>query len=235
MRSCLIQLLITVGVIFALLWFGLPFGASWLATNALTANGFNGTDTKVEVKANLPPRILTGHADSIHLTSSQVGVGDLHADSIDLTLSNVDLFDRKIGTVKGSLAGVRIFDPNGQPVTFETVTVDGDAKKAASTLSISNTEAGQLAVSQLKASGINGTVALSSPDKVVVTAGGKPQTCRLTVINGALVLIPDGNALPTLTLIAPGNGNPFQLSTASVGAKSVTLGGAIDLQTLLGI
>ena len=47
MRSCLIQLLILVVVVFALLWFGLPVGASWLATNALNASGFSGTDTKV--------------------------------------------------------------------------------------------------------------------------------------------------------------------------------------------
>ena len=100
MRSCLIQLLLTVAVIFALLWFGLPFGASWLATNALGAVGFSGTDTTVEVKANLPPRILTGYADSIHLTSTQVGVGDLHAANIDLTLGRVELFARKIGTVR---------------------------------------------------------------------------------------------------------------------------------------
>ena len=38
MRSCLIQLLMTVAVIFALLWFGLPFGASWLATTATMTN-----------------------------------------------------------------------------------------------------------------------------------------------------------------------------------------------------
>jgi len=235
MRSCLIQLLISVAMIFALLWFGLPFGASWLATNALTANGFNGTDTKVEVQADLPPRILTGHADSIHLTSTKVGVGDLHADSVDLTLSSVDLLDRKVGTVSGSLLGVRIFDPSGQPLTFETVTVDGDAKKAASTLTISNIEAARLATSQLKAAGLTATVVLSSPDKLVVTVGGKSQVTRLRVAGGSLILVPDGSSLPTLTLIAPGNGNPFQLTSATVGAKSVTLIGTIDIQALLGI
>jgi hypothetical protein len=61
-----------VAVVFALLWFGLPFGASWLATNALSAAGFTGTDTKVDISATLPPRILLGHADKIHLTSTQV-------------------------------------------------------------------------------------------------------------------------------------------------------------------
>ena len=235
MRSCLIQLLLTAAVIVALLWFGLPFGASWLATNALGAVGFSGTDTTVEVKANPPPRILTGYADSIHLTSTQVGVGDLHAANIDLTLGGVELFARKIATVHGTLGGVRVPDPDGRPVTFETVNVDGDARHATSTLTISNAEATRLAASQLKAHGITGTVAFSAPDKVVVTAGGKPQTCRLQVNFGALVLVPDGNALPTLTLIAPGDGNPFQLYSASVGAKSITLVGTIDLQSLLGI
>ena len=235
MRSCLIRLLLTGAVIFALLWFGLPFGASWLATNALGAVGFSGTNTTVQVKANLPPRMLTGYADTIHLTSTEVGIGDLHATNIDLTLGGVRLFDRKIDTVRGTLGGVRVPDPDGQPVTFETVNVDGDARRAAATLTMSNAEANRLAVSQLKAHGISGTVTFVAPDKVVVTAGGKPQACRLRLFNGALVLVPDGNALPTLTLIAPGDGNPFQLSAASVGAKSLTLAGTIDLQTLLGI
>ena len=235
MRSCLIQLLLTVAVIFALLWFALPFGASWLATNALGAVGFSGTDTTVEVKANLPPRILTGYADTIRLTSTQVGIGNLHAANIDLTLGGVALFDRTIRTVRGTLGGVRVPDPEGQPVTFETVNIDGDAKHAASTLTISNAEAGRVAVSQLKAHGISGTVALVAPDKVIVTAGGKPQACRLRVISGALVLVPDGSALPTLTLIAAGDGNPFQFSSANVGAKSITLVATIDMQSLLGI
>jgi hypothetical protein len=234
-RSCLIQLLLTVAVIFALLWFALPFGASWLATNALGAVGFSGTDTTVEVKANLPPRILTGYADTIRLTSTQVGIGNLHAANIDLTLGGVALFDRTIRTVRGTLGGVRVPDPEGQPVTFETVNIDGDAKHAASTLTISNAEAGRVAVSQLKAHGISGTVALVAPDKVIVTAGGKPQACRLRVISGALVLVPDGSALPTLTLIAAGDGNPFQFSSANVGAKSITLVATIDMQSLLGI
>jgi hypothetical protein len=79
MRSCLIQLLVMVAAVFALLWFGLPFGAGWLATNALNAAGFTGTDTRVVVSSDLPPSILLGHADTIRLTSSQVSVGDLHA------------------------------------------------------------------------------------------------------------------------------------------------------------
>ena len=90
MRSCLIQLLVLIAMVFALLWFGLPLGADWLATNSLNASGFTGTGTKVDVSAYPPPVLLTGHADSIHLTSSQVGIGDLYAASIDLTLGKVE-------------------------------------------------------------------------------------------------------------------------------------------------
>ena len=235
MRSCLLQLLISVGVIFALLWFGLPFGASWLATNALTASGFTGTNTQVQVQADLPPRILAGHADSVHVTSDQVSVGDLHSGTIDLTLKAVDLFDRKIGTASGTMTGVKIFDPTGQPVTFDKVTVSGDAKNASSTLTISNAEVARLAAAQLKANGVNATVALAAPDKVTVTTAGSAQACRLRVTNGSLILVPDGKALPTLPLMAPGNGNPFQITSATVGSAALTLTGTIDLQTLLGI
>lgn len=105
MRSCLIRLLILIALVFALLWFGLPIGASWLATNALNASGFTGTGTKVEVSSNPPPLLLLGHADSIHLTSSQVGIGDLHAAGVDLTLGKVELFSRQIGSVTGTLRG----------------------------------------------------------------------------------------------------------------------------------
>jgi len=62
MRSCLIQLLVLIAMVFALLWFGLPLGADWLATNSLNASGFTGTGTKVDVSAYPPPVLLTGHA-----------------------------------------------------------------------------------------------------------------------------------------------------------------------------
>jgi len=125
MRSCLIQLLIAVAVIFALLWFGLPFGASWLATNALTAAGFTGTDTKVTVSADLPPRILLGHADKIQLTATDASVGGLYAASIDVTLSDVELIDRTFASAHGTLKGVRVPAPNGDPATIDSVALDG--------------------------------------------------------------------------------------------------------------
>lgn len=236
MRSCLIQILITMAVIFALLWFGLPFGASWLATNALTAAGFTGTNTKVEVSADLPPRILLGHADTIRLTSSQVSVGDLHAATIDMSLGGVELIDRKISSVFGTLTGVRVPAPNGDPVTIDTVAVQGTGTAADATLTTSNAEAESLAESQLKAqTGIVATVKLQAPDIATVIISKQSQKGHLRVNAGALQLVPVSGSVPTVTLIDAGNGNPFKLTSVAVGANAITLGGTIDFETLLGL
>jgi hypothetical protein len=236
MRSCLVQLLIAVVVVFALVWFGVPFGASWLATNALTAAGFSGTDTRVEVSADLPPRLLLGHADTVRLTSSQVSVGDLHAAAMDVTLHDVELIDRTFGSVDGALTSVRVPAPSGDPVPIDKVTLDGVGSAATATLSLTNATAESLAESQLKAqTGLAGKVKLSAPDKATLTINGKTETGRLVVNAGALQLVPNSGSLPTLNLITAGHGNPFQLTSASVGASSVTLVGTIDLQALLGL
>lgn len=236
MRSCLIQLLMAVVVVFALVWFGLPFGVSWLATNALNAAGFTGTDTKVEVSADPPPRMLLGHADRVRLTSSQVSVGDLHSATIDVTMGDVELIDRKIGSVTGTLTGVRVFAPNGDPITIDTVTLDGEGTSATATLTITKAEAESMAESQLKAqTGLVGKVKLAAPDKVTLTVNGKTEAGHLLVKNGALQLVPVSGALPTVTLLDAAKGNPFRLASGLIGTDSVTLTGTIDLQTLLGL
>ena len=237
MRSCLIQLLVTIGVIFVLLWFGLPFGASWLATNALNAAGFTGTDTRVEVSADLPPRILLGHADKIRLTSTQVSVGDLHAASIDVTLGNVELIDRKIGSIHGSMTGVRVPAASGtQPLTADRVAVDGAGAAATATLTCSPAQIKALVVAQLKAQKIDVTsVTFAAPDKVVVTASGISKSGHLVASNGALEVVVPGLTPATTTLISAGNGNPIHFTSVAVTATAVTLVGTIDLQSLLGL
>jgi len=235
-RSCLIQLFMTVAVIFALLWFGLPFAASWLATTALNSAGFTGTNTKVDVSANLPPRILLGHADRIRLTSTQVGVGDLHAGSIDMTLGDVELIDRKIGTVQGTLTDVRVPAPNGDPITIDSATLSGAGASATATLTTSSAELIQLAQAQYsEVTKTAATVKLVAPDKVTVTVKGKSEPGRLVVVNGGIVLVPTNTSLPTVPLIESGTGNPFHFTSITVGATTVTLVGTIDLQSLLGL
>jgi hypothetical protein len=68
-----------------------------------------------------------------------------------------------------------------------------------------------------------------------MTINGHSAPGRLAVRNGELLLVPDSTALPTVTLIAAGHGNPFTFTSIVVSAGTVTLGGTIDLQSLLGL
>jgi hypothetical protein len=236
MRSCLIQVLILIAVVFALLWFGLPLGASWLATNALNASGFSGTNTKVDVSSNPPPLLLTGHADSIHLTSTQASVGDLHASTIDFTLGDVSLLNRTVGTIDGSLTGVKVPAPDGKPVVVDTASVKGEASKAQATLKLARSQVETLAAQQLKSqTGISGTVTLAAPNKLTIKVGGQSQPGTLVVKNGELDLVPDSSGLPTATLLKSGDGNPFTLQSVTIVGDVVTLTGVIDVETLLGL
>jgi hypothetical protein len=232
----LIQVLILIAVVFALLWFGLPLGASWLATNALNASGFSGTDTKVDVSSNPPPLLLTGHADRIHLTSTQASVGNLHAATIDFTLGDVSLLDRTLGTIDGSLTGVKVPAPDGKPVVVDTASVNGEAANARATLILARSEVESLAAQQLKSqTGISATITVAPPNKVTVKVGGQSQPGTLVVKDGELDLVPDSPGLPTATLLKSGDGNPFTLQSVTIGAETVTLTGVIDMQTLLGL
>ena len=95
-------------------------------------------------------------------------------------------------------------------------------------------EAEALAESQLKAqTGIVAKVTLKAPDLVTVTIGGKAQAGRLVTSNGALLLVPAGDTLSTVTLIAPGTANPLRVTSVTIGVADVTLVGTINIQNLL--
>jgi hypothetical protein len=235
MRSCLVQLLILVAIVFGLVWFALPMGAAWVATNALKTAGFSGTDTVVTVNADPPFLLLTGHADSVHVTSNAVSVGDLEAKSIDITLGKVDLIGRTVGTVSGTLSGVTIPVASGDPITASTVKLTGSATATQATIELPMAQAQALAIAQLKAQGLTATVTFTAPDVVTIKAAGKTVAAHLEAADGILLLVPEAPGFPIVPLITPGNGNPFRVTGASVAAKSVTLSGTIDLQSLLGI
>jgi hypothetical protein len=235
MRSCLFQLLLLVAVVFGLLWFGLPIGASWVATNALKTAGFTWTDTVVTVNADPPLLLLTGHADSVHVISKAVAVGDLQAESLDITLGRVDLIGRTVGTVSGTLSGVTIPVTNGDPITAATVKLTGTASLAQATIELPMAQAQALAVAALKAQGLTATVTFKAPNTVTIKAAGKTVAGHLEAADGILLLVPEQPGFPIVPLITPGNGNPFRVTGASVTAKGVTLSGTVDLESLLGL
>jgi len=236
MRSCLIQLLILVAVAFGLLWFGLPLGAGWLASNALNAAGFSGTGTRVDVSSNPPPLLLTGKADTIHITSTQVSVGDLHAATLDFTLKSVSLIDRTIGTIDGTLTGVKMPSPDGKTVVAESATLNGPGKQAVAELNMSRSIVESLAAEQLKSqTGISATITLGQPNTVTVRVGTQSQTGTIVVKNDELDIVPTSPSLPTVILLKSSDGNPFTLTSVGISGDVVTLRGLIDVQALLGL
>jgi hypothetical protein len=236
MRSCLIQVLIAVAVVFGLLWFGLPLGAGWLASNALNAAGFSGTDTRVDVSSNPPPLLLTGRADRIHITSKQVSVGDLHAATLDFTLESVSLIDRTIGTIDGTLTGVKMPSPDGKTVVADSATLNGPGGKATAALNMSKSVLESLAAQQLKSqAGVSATFTLAEPNKVTVKVGAQSQAGTLVVKNNELDIVPNSPSLPTVVILKSSDGNPFMLTSVGISGDVVTIRGVIDVESLLGL
>ena len=233
MRSCLIQILIALAVVFLLLWFALPLAVGALATGALNATGFTGTDTRVEVSANPPPMLLTGRG-TVHITSTHVSLSDLHAAGVDVTLGDVDLMSRKIGTVGGTLTGVQVAAPNGDAVSIDKVTLAGPADDTIATCSMSIAQAEALAEAQLAAQGVKATVDLAAPNAVTLKVSGTSYKGRLVASSdGALLLVPESKAMPQVLLISPGSGNPFHVYSVAIGQTDITLTGTIDIDELL--
>ncbi len=233
MRSCLIQIVIAAVVVFALLWFGLPLVANVLALQALEAAGFSGTNTQVQVVANPPPLLLTGHADSIHITSNQAGVANLHANVVDVTLYDVDLLSRRFGSVQGVLNGVSLAAPNSDAVSLTSVQLSGPSASAVAICTLTVTQTETLAESQLRSQGVDARVALVPRNRMIITVGGNSYFGSLEPENGSLYLVPDAGVLPKVLLMAPGEGNPFRITSVEVGDQDVVLTGTIDVQGLL--
>jgi hypothetical protein len=187
----------------------------------------------VEVSSNPPPLLLTGKADTIRIRSDSVYVGDLKASSIDVTLHDVELLTRKIGSVDGTLEGVRIAVPSGDPVTADKVEISGVASAADAKLTVSTEAVASLAVTMLAANSIKATLSLQEPNAVTIVASGKKVSGTLAVSNGTLLMVPTSKSILPIALIVPGTGNPFKLSSVAVKGQQVTLGGTIDVQTLL--
>jgi hypothetical protein len=246
MKGCLLALLTTIVVGVLVLWFSLPLAAGYLIQAGIGAAGFHGTDTKVEVKADPPLIILTGHADSVHLTATDVSVGELQAGRIDLRLDGLAVLSRHIESVHGTFDDVEVLAApveggnQAPPVAqIRKVTVEGPSNAAAATIVMTGPQAAALAQSQLRAAtGAQATLTLAAPDVVNVTAGGNTEQGHLVVQNGSLQLVAQSGGFPTVTLLKPGKGSPFYIKSAVIGADSeggqiLTLTGSIDIQSLL--
>ena len=136
MRGCLVALAALVVVAVLVLWFALPLVVGGIATATLGAVGFHGTDTRVDVFADPPLRLLTLNADRVRVRSTDVTLENVAADTVDLTLRDVSINERRFGVIEGTLGGVTVTPDVGPPFEVSTVQLSGPSEAARATLTL---------------------------------------------------------------------------------------------------
>ena len=195
MRGCLVALAALVVVAVLVLWFALPLVVGGIATATLGAVGFHGTDTRVEVFADPPLRLLTLNADRVRVRSTDVTLENVAADTVDLTLRDVSINERRFGVIEGTLGGVTVTPDVGPPFEVSTVQLSGPSEAARATLTLDSAAAQTLVQSAVRSAfgGTVGDVTLEAPDRVTVETAIGPVPGRLVVNErGDLVLITSG-------------------------------------------
>jgi hypothetical protein len=232
MRGCLTFLVVVALLVGVGGWFLLPPATGALVGTGLVVSGLRGTDTKVEVSADPPFELLTGHADSVSITSSSATWGQLSAATLEVNLSDVGLVDRTFDRIDGRLTGVSLADDNGATIGVSSVILGGTRQAPTATLGLSSL-AVELLVGRAVASELPATperVRLQAPDRLVLEAASRSVTGRLAIDAGALVLRLQG--VGTVSIYDPGQSAPFRLRSVSVTADELSLGASINLVAL---
>jgi hypothetical protein len=230
-RGCVLWLLTFGAFIVLVLWFALPPVAGGLVTAALGAAGFHGADTRVEVGADPPLKLLLLKADRVHVQSTEASILNVDADSVDVLLRNVSIQDRTFESIEGTLSGVRFTPDQGPPFTARTVQLTGPAEAAKATLSVDQASVQALvATAVADATGQQvSRVALAAPDRVSVVVAGTTASGRLAIDTaGQLVVIPaSGRSIP---LVGTGSGTRLRLQSVQVVDQGLELSGVMDLR-----
>jgi streptogramin lyase len=234
-RGCLSGMLVLVLVVVGGAWLLTPMAVDALLAGALSASGFHGTGTTVDAIANPPPLLLTGHADTVRIRSSDVTVHELEASSLELTLSDVSLLSRSFATVDGTLSGVQI-KGGGTSLEARTATVHGRASAARVVLSLDRAQVEALVSSGVAAAVGPLPVAISvqPPDRIAFTLEGRSATGSLGVENGSLTLRPLGAGLDRIVLVAPPAGAAWQIVSVAVTDTGFEVELVVDFGRLIG-
>ena len=229
-RGCLVTIVVFVAIVLGVLWFALPPIAGGLATAALTNAGVHGTDTRVDVGADPPLRLLFLDANRVRLRSSNVDIRNVHADSVDVTLREVSIARRSFAFIEGSLTGVRVTPDSGPAFEATSVQITGPAAAARVVITVDRTSAQNLITSAIATStGVAvSRVVLAAPDRVTVTTPRGAVSGRLDVTPaGDLVLLPSTGG--SISLVGTGPDQPVRLRSVQVAGDGLEVAGVINL------
>lgn len=234
MRDRVVGVLVFIVVIVAGAWLLTPIAANALIAGALRASGFVGVDTTVDAVASPPPLLLTGHADTVSVHSSNVTMRQMQAAKLDLTLSDVGLLSRSFGSIDGTLVNVRIARAKGPSVEALSARVSGPASAAKVVLLFDVPEVDALVSSALAASIGNQAIELTPPDQVTFTLDGRAASGSLIVRDGSLALQPTGLDGVPIVLVEPPVGAGWRIESLALGATQLDLALIVDFRALLG-
>src|SRR4051794_23009294 len=108
MRGCLFVIAFAAVILIAIAWFGAPALAAFAVRNGLESAGFASGDITVDVTADPPLTVVTGHADEVRIRATDASIDGLVASGLDVRLRAVNLFSRSFGSVDGSLSDVSV-------------------------------------------------------------------------------------------------------------------------------
>ena len=129
-RGCLAVILTFVAILVGVLWVALPPVVGGLAAAVIANAGVHGTDTRVDVGADPPLRLLFLEADRARLRSTNVQIRNLHADSIDVTLRDVSIGRQRFASIEGGMTGLRVMQEDGSTFEASGVQITGAADAA---------------------------------------------------------------------------------------------------------
>ena len=229
-RGCLVSILAFVAIVVGVLWFALPPIAGGLAIGALNNAGFHGTDTRVDVGADPPLRLLFLQANRARVHSTNVEIRNVHADAVDVTLRDVSIGGRRFGFIEGSLTDVRVTPNDGPAFQARQIQIAGPAEAARVTISLDRASVQSLVSSAVATStGTSvGSVTLASPDRASVVTSRGSITGRLAVTPaGDLVLLPSTGG--SINLVGTGPDQPVRLQSVQVAGNGLEVSGTINL------
>src|SRR3954454_1702573 len=182
MRGCLFVLVVGALILGLLAWFASPLLASAAVGFALDNGGFTAATTTVTVRADPPPRILLGHADTVEIVATDVAFRTFHARSLDLVLTDVDIVGRKADRIEGTIVGATMTSADGV-ATEASVDIDGDAAAADTTVIVDGATVDRVVrATLLRQIGVAPTrTELVAPDIIRIVSPGATIEGRLIV------------------------------------------------------
>jgi hypothetical protein len=208
-----------IGAVVAVaMWVGGPTIAGALIEGSLSAAGFRGEQTTVDVQTGEPWDLLAGRADTVTIRAERASIDQLRANRFELVLHDADLSGRSFSRVDGRLEGVTLLAADGTAVHAAQVDIAGPPGDVEAVIRVDASEVERLALAEVeRQTGASiGSTSLREPDVVAFSV-------LFFTVEGRFQVESDG-ALG-LAVALPGDPQVRLIADPAIGFESVTVTG----------